>query len=167
MLYDQGILTEWYGNLFFHEKPIQICCFDEGENFHFDHNVFCIPQETDWHARSRNGDYASFPDDFDLSPLNPLRTPLPPLKRAGTPCTRERRVTTRTNRPAGRVRGLGLRGSGLKRLVRNQVTLRSLILVSSSSSLRDLRKRGLRLGLCPKPQQGTSSPAPLLRFAPV
>ena len=24
--------------------------------------------------------YASFPDDFDLSPLNPLRTPLPPLK---------------------------------------------------------------------------------------
>lgn len=47
-VYDQGILTEWYGNLFFHEKPIQICCFDEGENFHFDHNVFCIPQETDW-----------------------------------------------------------------------------------------------------------------------
>ena len=46
-IYDQGILTEWYGNLFFHEKPIQICCFDEGENFHFDHNVFCIPQETD------------------------------------------------------------------------------------------------------------------------
>ena len=31
-VYDQGILTEWYGNLFFHEKPIQICCFDEGEN---------------------------------------------------------------------------------------------------------------------------------------
>ena len=27
--------------------------------------------------------YASFPDDFDLSPLNPLRTPLHPLKRAG------------------------------------------------------------------------------------
>ena len=24
--------------------------------------------------------YASFPDDFDLSPLNPLKTPLPPLK---------------------------------------------------------------------------------------
>ena len=47
-VYDQGILTEWYGNLFFHEKLIQICCFDEGENFHFDHNVFCIPQETDW-----------------------------------------------------------------------------------------------------------------------
>ena len=47
-VYDQGILTEWYGNLFFHEKPIQICCFDEGENFHFDHNIFCIPQETDW-----------------------------------------------------------------------------------------------------------------------
>ena len=22
--------------------------FDEGENCHFDDNVFCIPQETDW-----------------------------------------------------------------------------------------------------------------------
>ena len=32
-------------------------------------------------------DYASFPG---FLPLNPLRTPSPPLKRAGTPCTRER-----------------------------------------------------------------------------
>ena len=31
--------------------------------------------------------YASFPG---FLPLNPLRTPSPPLKRAGTPCTRER-----------------------------------------------------------------------------
>ena len=30
--------------------------------------------------------YASFPG---FLPLNPLRTPSPPLKRAGTPCTRE------------------------------------------------------------------------------
>ena len=28
--------------------PRLFSCFDEGENFHFDHNVFCIPQETDW-----------------------------------------------------------------------------------------------------------------------
>ena len=57
--------------------------------------------------------YASFPDDFDLSPLNPLRTPLPPLKRAGTPCTRERELRPERFRPAGRVRKFGLRwGNG-------------------------------------------------------
>ena len=33
--------------------------------------------------------YASFPG---FLPLNPLRTPSPPLKRAGTPCTREREL---------------------------------------------------------------------------
>ena len=47
-VYDQGILAEWYGNLFYNENPIQICCFDEGENFHFAINVFCVPKETEW-----------------------------------------------------------------------------------------------------------------------
>ena len=47
-VYDQGILAEWYGNLFYNENPIQICCFDEGENFHFANNVFCVPKETEW-----------------------------------------------------------------------------------------------------------------------
>ena len=37
--------------------------------------------------KERLRDYASFPG---FLPLNPLRTPSPPLKRAGTPCTRER-----------------------------------------------------------------------------
>ena len=37
--------------------------------------------------KERLRDYASFPG---FLPLNPLRTPSPSLKRAGTPCTRER-----------------------------------------------------------------------------
>ena len=111
--------------------------------------------------------YASFPG---FLPLNPLRTPSPPLKRAGTPCTRERGVTTRTNRPAGRVRGLGY---GVRRF-------KAAFTESGFASLPDscflsLRDLGLRwgcrpipcLGLCPKPQQGTSFPAPFLRFAAV
>ena len=28
-VYDQGILTEWYGNLFFHEKPIRFVLMKE------------------------------------------------------------------------------------------------------------------------------------------
>ena len=57
--------------------------------------------------------YASFPDDFDLSPLNPLRTPLPPLKRAGTPCTRERglRLGLTALRGASEGWGYGFSGS--------------------------------------------------------
>ena len=102
-----------------------------------------------------------------ISPPKSPKNPITPIETSRDTLHPGTEATTRTNRPAGRVRGLGLRGSGLKRLVRNQVTLRSLILVSSSSSLRDLRKRGLRLGLCPKPQQGTRFPAPFLRFAAV
>ena len=59
--------------------------------------------------KERLRDYASFPDDFDLSPLNPLRPPHP-LKRAGTPCTRVR-GNVPDYCPAGHDRGMGLRGS--------------------------------------------------------
>lgn len=34
---------------------MQICCFDQGENFYFAHNVFCIPQETDWQKARYEG----------------------------------------------------------------------------------------------------------------
>ena len=40
--------------------------------------------------------YASFPDDFDLSPLNPLRTPLPPLKTSRDTLHPETGVTSLT-----------------------------------------------------------------------
>ena len=58
-------------------------------------------------------------------------------------------VTARTNRPAGRVRGLGLRGNGSMLLARNQVTLRSLILVFYRFAIWGTRE--LRWGCRPKP----------------
>ena len=50
--------------------------------------------------------YASFPG---FLPLNPLRTPSPPLKRAGTPCTRERGLRLGLTALRARPRA-GLRG---------------------------------------------------------
>ena len=63
--------------------------------------------------KERLRDYASFPDDFDLSPLNPLSPPLHPLKRAGTPCTRERglRLGLTALRGASEGWGYGFSGS--------------------------------------------------------
>ena len=90
--------------------------------------------------------YASFPG---FLPLNPLRTPSPPLKRAGTPCTRERGVTTRTNRPAGASEGWVTGYGGLKQFLRNQVSLRSLILVFYRFTIWGTRE--LRWGCRPKP----------------
>ena len=46
--------------------------------------------------KERLRDYASFPDDFDLSPLNPLRTPLPPLKTSRDTLHPETGVTSLT-----------------------------------------------------------------------
>ena len=46
--------------------------------------------------KERLRDYASFPDDFDLSPLNPLRTPLPPLKTSRDPLHLETGAATLT-----------------------------------------------------------------------
>ena len=50
--------------------------------------------------------YASFPG---FLPLNPLRTPSPPIETSRDTLHPGTGATTRTNRPAGRVRGLGLR----------------------------------------------------------
>ena len=44
-VYDQGMPVYWYGNAFYYEKPAEICLFDEGENFLFESNVFCMEQE--------------------------------------------------------------------------------------------------------------------------
>ena len=78
--------------------------------------------------KERLRDYASFPG---FLPLNPLRTPSPPLKRAGTPCTRERGLRLGLTALRGASEGWGYGVTvGLKRLVRNQVTLRFLILAS-------------------------------------
>ena len=81
--------------------------------------------------KERLRDYASFPG---FLPLNPLRTPSPPLKRAGTPCTRERGLRLGLTALRGASEGWGYGGyggyGGLKRLARNQVTLRFLILAS-------------------------------------
>ena len=57
--------------------------------------------------------YASFPG---FLPLNPLRTPSPPLKRAGTPCTRERGLRLGLTALRGASEGWGNRVSGSMRL---------------------------------------------------
>ena len=109
--------------------------------------------------------YASFPG---FLPLNPLRTPSPPLKRAGTPCTRERGLRLGLTALRGASEGWGYGGyGGLKRLARNQVTLRFLILVLLS--LRDLVGRGLRWGCHPIPCLGTSpqTPSPLRAYGSI
>ena len=98
-------------------------------------------------------DYASFPG---FLPLNPLRTPSPPLKRAGTPCTRERGLRLGLTALRGASEGWGYGGygsyggyGGSMLLARNQVSLRFLIL-ASFKSLRDLGLwGGKRLGLPP------------------
>ena len=73
--------------------------------------------------------------------------------------------TTRTNRPAGRVRGLGLRGGGFKRLIRNQGSLRSLILALGRFALVDT---GVTMGLPPQAlPEGVTPSDSLLCFAAV
>ena len=107
--------------------------------------------------------YASF---LGFLPLNPLRTPSPPLKRAGTPCTRERGVTTRTNRPAGRVRGLSY---GVRRF-KAAFTESGFASLPDSCflSLRDLGDEGVTMGLPPQAlPEGDSPSDSLLRFAAV
>ena len=95
--------------------------------------------------------YASFPG---FLPLNPLRTPSPPLKRAGTPCTRERGLRLGLTALRGASEGWGYGGyggyGGSMLLARNQVTLRFLILVSFIASRLGVRE--LRLGRSPKPR---------------
>ena len=105
-------------------------------------------------------DYASFPG---FLPLNPLRTPSPPLKRAGTPCTRERGLRLGLTALRGASEGWGYGGyGGLKQLARNQVSLRFLILVLLS--LHDFVERGYDGVATPYPAWGPV-PRPLLRFA--
>ena len=99
-----------------------------------------------------------------ISPLNPLRTPSPPLKRAGTPCTRERglRLGLTALRGASEGWGYGLANQCSVFGIRNASLPDSCLWNRFAMGV-----RGLRLGLCPKPQQGTSFPAPFLRFAAV
>ena len=60
--------------------------------------------------KERLRDYASFPDDFDLSPLNPLRTPLPPLKTSRDTLHPETGVTSLTIALRGTSGGWGYDG---------------------------------------------------------
>ena len=113
--------------------------------------------------KERLRDYASFPG---FLPLNPLRTPSPPLKRAGTPCTRERGLRLGLTALRGASEGWVTGYGGLKQLLRNQVSLRSLILVFLS--LRDLGDEGVTMGLPPQALPEGDSPSDShLRFAAV
>ena len=97
-----------------------------------------------------------------ISPPKSPKNPITPIETSRDTLHPGTGVTTRTNRPAGRVRGLGLRVSKSMQRFRNQVTLRSLILVFGIASRWG---RGY-VGLPPKPAWGPV-PRPHLRFAAV
>ena len=86
-----------------------------------------------------------------ISPPKSPKNPITPIETSRDTLHPGTGVTTRTNRPAGRVRGLGLRGSGSMLLARNQVTLRFLILVLLS--LRDWGYGGYVWGFAPSPSK--------------
>ena len=112
--------------------------------------------------KERLRDYASFPDDFDLSPLNPLRTPLPPLKRAGTPCTRERGLRLGLTALRGASEGWGY-----------ELAARCGVGGIRNTSLPDscpfyrfaIWGTGVTMGLPPHTLLGDFIPKPHLRFA--
>lgn len=57
-IYDQGLPAEFYRNYFIFEKQApQICCFDEGENYHFAQNIFRFKEEPcrGWQKASYEG----------------------------------------------------------------------------------------------------------------
>ena len=113
--------------------------------------------------RQRTAPLCEFPG---ISPPKSPKNPITPIETSRDTLHPGTMGTTRTNRPAGRVRGLGLRGGGFKRLIRNQVSLRSLILVFLS--LRDLGDEGVTMGLPPQAlPEGDSPSDSLLRFAAV
>ena len=97
--------------------------------------------------RQRTAPLCEFPG---ISPPKSPKNPITPIETSRDTLHPGTGVTTRTNRPAGRVRGLGYGVSGLKRRLRNQVSLRSLILAFSIASRFGVT--GLRLGRSPKPR---------------
>ena len=96
-----------------------------------------------------------------ISPPKSPKNPITPIETSRDTLHPGTRGTTRTNRPAGRVRGLGHEVSGFKRLARNQVSLRSLILALGRFAM------GVTLGCRPNLPEGVTPSDSLLRFAAV
>lgn len=73
-VYNKGLPVEFYGNLFAYDKPAEICCHDEGENYLFSSNIFLFKEQpkNGWkHAKYLSNWYGTLenlPEDpFPLS----------------------------------------------------------------------------------------------------